>query len=455
MSNDKTVPQKAIWLRHPVTVLVAAALGVGIGLCNAWISALIGIKDLARLIAVPGQVYLFYLQMAALPLVIAAAAGGVGSLVRARRSGGIFRRFVLVFLALSVLAGVLGAVGGLAGGPGKGFGAQALVSLAASAGSEAGAGTGLGAFFAGLVPETFFQISAGVTLAALFFAVFFGIVIGFLDDAAASLAVNFLSQASCALQKVFRASLNVLPFALICFTAGFISKVRLDVFILLARFLIIFGIGAVLLFAGAAVVIWIRSGIANPLKVCAVLFEPVILAFAARSALVTIPGALRGFTQEFKLDSDEARVAVPLGITLGRCGAIFYFGLAAFFTMQAAGFTPNASGYVIIFLGVLCAGFAASGYSGLISLPLLGIFLNPVGVSADAALVILMALEPIAAPFRVFLDVYLGLAGAALAAAKSKESGAVSGGEGLLAAAMRIQAEMDAAPKQKPAAEPS
>jgi hypothetical protein len=96
-------------------------------------------------------------------------------------------------------------------------------------------------------------------------------------------------------------------------------------------------------------------------------------------------------------------------MTLGRFGNIFYFGLAVFFVVQIYGAQLHAAQYLIILLGVIFAGTATAGASGIVTLSVLSIVVNPLNLPVEAILVIFMAIDPIIDPFRTFLIVFVNI----------------------------------------------
>jgi Na+/H+-dicarboxylate symporter len=107
---------------------------------------------------------------------------------------------------------------------------------------------------------------------------------------------------------------------------------------------------------------------------------------------------------------------LPLGITVCRFGNIFYFGLAAFFVAQIYSVPVGLPEVAIIVLGAILAGTATAGASGLLTLPMLGFVLSPLGLPLEAVLVIFLAIDTIIDPMRTFLIVYVNTAATALVA---------------------------------------
>jgi hypothetical protein len=108
-------------------------------------------------------------------------------------------------------------------------------------------------------------------------------------------------------------------------------------------------------------------------------------------------------------------------MTLGRFGNIYYFAVAVFFVAQIYGMPIGAAQLIPIFFGVLLAGTATAGASGIVTLSVISIALNPLSLPVEAILVILMAIDPIIDPFRTFYLVYGNIAATAMIAGKKSD----------------------------------
>ncbi|MDR2094554.1 MAG: dicarboxylate/amino acid:cation symporter [Treponema sp.] len=414
-------------LKHPLVILLSVAIGVVIGLYNTPLSAVFGVQSFAQIISMPGQVYLFYLQMTVIPIIITAISSSIGKLLRTKTSRGLIRKMCLVFLAGIAVTALVGMAVGMAGQPGAGLGGDTHALLTSLISSHTGgevsdvlevtlsgvedaapaAAFGLEVFLTSLIPSNIFSALAfGSTMAVVFFSIVFGIAIGFVKDQSADMLIKFLSAIFETFQKLVSASLYLLPFGLICLMAGQIAQVGVLIFMAMSKFIILYCAGTTVLFIITTVIIWLRSGIANPLKMLTLLFEPVMLAFATRNSMSTLPSAITCLDDKMNFDRTTVNLTLPLGITLGRFGNIFYFAVAVFFVVQIYGAELAPAQYAMIFFGVILAGTATAGASGIVTLSVISIALSPLNLPVEAVLVIFMAIDPVIDPFRTLLLVY-------------------------------------------------
>jgi hypothetical protein len=260
-------------------------------------------------------------------------------------------------------------------------------------------------------------------MAVVFFSIVFGIAIGFVNDQSADMLIKLLSSIFEIFQKLVSASLYLLPFGLICLMAGQIAQAGVMVVLAMSKFIILYCAGTAALFIIATVIIWVRSGIANPKKALALLFEPIMLAFATRNSMATLPSAINCLDDKMGFDKTSVNLTLPLGMTLGRFGNVFYFAVAVFFVVQIYGMELAAAQYVTIFFGAIFAGTATAGASGIVTLSVISIVLSPLSLPVEAVLVIFMAIDPIIDPFRTFLLVYGNISATTLTAGKKKSYG--------------------------------
>lgn len=436
---------KTSFLKHPLTILAGVVIGVLLGIFNVPLSAKLGVDSFARLIAVPGQLYLFYLQMTVIPIIITAIASSMGKLMRNKSSAGIIARFVAIFVVCVMFVTIAGMIVGMVGKPGAGMNENTrdvLSKLISSSSNDSAGGAlevnlksgkqinlpakgpSLMLFFRDLIPSNiFYALSMGSTMAIVFFSIIFGVAIGILREESASLLINLLSAVFEAFQKIINWSLYLLPFGLVCLMAGQIAEIGIHIFMAMSKFIILYGIGTVVIFIIATVVMWMRSGIANPLRVLSFVFEPALLSFATRNSMAALPSAITCLGKKLGFNFTSVNLTLPLGMTLGRFGNIFYFALATFFVAQIYNMPLSAMHYLIIFIGVIFSGTATAGASGIVTLSAIGIVLAPLGLPVEAVLVIFMAIDTIIDPLRTFLIVYVNMAATSLVAQRARESG--------------------------------
>jgi len=412
------------FLKQPLVILIAAAIGVSIGLFNAQISNVFQIENFANIISFPGKLFVFFLQMTVIPIAVSAIASSLGKLMRSKASGELAGRLVFIFVIFMAALALGGMILGIIGRPGSGLNDETSASmgrliptsnfevmLGSTEEANAAEQSQLEKYFISLIPQNIFMaLSLGGILAIAFFSIIMGIAIGLLQEESALLLINFFSSVLYAFRKLFNLVMYLFPFALICICAGFVASFGMQLFFAMSKFIVLFGIGSLVVFIVCTIIIWLRSGIVNPLKILSALFEPVMLSFTTCNSMTALPSAINSLDTRMKFNSSAVNLALPLGMTIVRFENIFYFTLAVFFTAQLYGMALTPVHYIIIFFGVILAGTISAGAFGIVSISLLGIVLEPLNLPLEAVLIIFIAIDPIIAPVRSFLSVYLNIA---------------------------------------------
>ena len=428
-------------LKHPLVILSGVALGIVIGIFNIPISNSLGMENFAETLSLPGQLYLYFLQMTVIPIIITAISSSLGKLMRNKSSGGLIKKIAVVFIICMIASALVGIAAGSFGRPGSGLSNDTHDLLAKLLSSEQdgvsilevalGSGEdfvqaverpGMSSFFTNMVPSNIFHaLSLGSVMAILFFSIIFGLAVGFLPDESSTLLINMLTAIFQAFQKLIGWSLYLLPFGLVCLLAGQIAMVGVNIFIAMSKFIVLYCVGTIVIFIFCSVIIWIKSGIRSPIKVLSILFEPILLAFATRNSMAALPSAINSLDNGMGFNSNSVNLTLPLGMTLGRFGNIFYFALGVFFVAQIYNMPLLPMHYLIILVGVVFAGTATAGASGIVTLSMLGIVLDPLSLPMEAVLVIFMAIDPIIEPFRTLLNVNVNMTATALIAERGEK----------------------------------
>src|SRR5215468_224579 len=107
---------RAALLKHPLVILLSIIIGVVLGILA---------KDVAKMLAPVGDLYLFFIQMSVYPILVSAIVSGLARLIKARSAGGNLLRMMIVFITCMLIASVFGLLSGLVGEPGHGLDEQA------------------------------------------------------------------------------------------------------------------------------------------------------------------------------------------------------------------------------------------------------------------------------------------------------------------------------------------
>jgi proton glutamate symport protein len=175
-----------------------------------------------------------------------------------------------------------------------------------------------------------------------------------------------------------------------------------------------FYLAALLVFAVNTLIIWRRSG-GTLLSAISRLKEPLIIALGTRNSLATLPSAINAVHEKLGFEKTGTQLILPLATLIGRFGNVLYFALAAMFVAQLYDAPLGVGGLLFAVIGAILAGMATSGSTGILTLAMVTIVLEPMGLPVEAALVLLMAIDPICDPPRTLTIVHTSCAVTTLA----------------------------------------
>lgn len=411
------------WLRSPWAILASVVLAIYIGTAH---------KDIAVLLAPLGDFYLGLLKMCVLPILLAAITTSIGKLMRSSNAAQYIKRILLVFpLGLIAASGVTVVLAAVIG-PGRNLSANTLESLGVLV-NDSGidlemaltgplpeeSSKGVGSFLINLVPDNiFYALSQGETLKVLIFSIIVGISLGLIRDRVTEPCFDILE----AIYRTFNQLINwltmILPIGLFSLLAYQLSQQGIDVMLSMINFVI----AALVIFLGiyvlSTLVVWQQSKMPF-LKVLAALREPSILALATSSSLACLPSSITQLSEALKFSRQTVNLVTPLSITVCRFGSVIYFALGSVFVMQLYDKPINLGNVTVVIIGSIFAGMATAGVTGILTLTMLGIVLEPLQLPLEAVLVLFVAIDPIMDPFRTLGIVHTGIAATAVIADKS------------------------------------
>jgi proton glutamate symport protein len=405
-------------LKNPFVILLSIALGVAFGFYN---------KGLAVKLGVIGDMYLSFFQMSVIPILITAIVSSLAQLMKDKNVQKYLIRIVFVFLAVLALTAAFGTALGLMGKPGSDLGDKTTatlnriiktssqnqdqeMALRNPAGDSVAKKTSLFDFFLHIIPSNIFtSLSSGRILEIVFFSIIFGIAVGFLKDSSSTFLLDLSKSLLEAFQKLINWTMYGLPFGLFFLIGKQIAEVGVDIFLAMIKFIVVFYAGGGILFLVCTVIIWIRSRERNPFKVLHALIDPIVISFATRNSFASLPASIQSL-DALKFDPKTTNLVFPLGLTILRFGNILYFALGACFVAQIYGAALPTQAILVIVVGSLFAGTATAGSSGLLTLPMISLILDPLGLPVESILIVFMAIDSLIDPMRTFLIVYANIA---------------------------------------------
>jgi len=416
-------------LKNPITILLAVVLGILFGFYE---------KNLALSWGIIGDVYLNLFQMTVIPILVTSIVASLAMLMKDANARAHITKILLAFMLMLLATAVFGTVAGMLSRPGKDLGESTTavldqiiktstdntkdeIALYDPSSDASTNKSSLVDFFANIVPSNIFKsFSNGSILQLVFFSIIFGVAIGFLSESSSARLINGVVSLKESFQKLINWTMYGLPIGLVFLMGKQIAQVGVEILLAMVKFIVVFyaaGLAAMLV---CTIIIWIRSGIKNPLKVLKTLMDPVIICFATRNSFASLPSSVTAL-KNLRLSENTVDLVFPLGVTILRFGNIMYFALAACFVSQIYDASLSLTAMLLIVVGSLLAGTATAGASGLLTLPMISLILDPLGLPVESILVVFMAIDSLIDPMRTLLIVYVNIATTALVAGRESE----------------------------------
>jgi len=415
-------------LTSPWSILAGVVAGIYIGLYY---------KDIVEYIAPVGHIYLAVLKMCILPILLCAITISLGGLIRSESASKYVGSMVMIFIISWLSISAFGVAISTIAKPGEDLGGEALATLGTIV-RQSGSSVDLEMklygenvvapelppmrkFLNELVPENIFSaLSMGQNLKVLFFAIIFGIAAGFVPQSQADFIFTSLSAVYKCFEKLVAWLIYPLPFALCALVAEQLSQLGLHIFLAMGKFAVLTVISFVLLYLPSLLLIWLRSG-ASFSRTMSAFKEPIIIALATRNSLAAVPSTLTAMIDVLRLDRQMVGFVVPLSITICRYGSLLYFAIATIFISQLYNVDLTGQQIIIVILASILAGMASAGSTGVASLTMMSLVLDPLGLPLDAVLVLLIVIDPLTAPLRALGNLLPSCAGAALLAKREED----------------------------------
>ena len=406
-------------LLSPWAILTGMIAGILIGLRY---------KTIAVNLAPLGEVYLALLQMCIIPIMITAVLSSLGRILMFGEATSYLKRLVVVFIIGLVIASAVGLSIGIIAKPGAELNKNAQVVLGKKISEIEGASeeqpeskrNSLIGFIKEIVTTNVIgAIRKGKNLPVLFFFILLGIAIGLAHSKAGENLLEMINVFYDAILRIISWVMYGLPFGLCFLLASQVAQVGPDIMFALLKLIITCYIAALTMIGLYGIAISLKTG-GSFFHSFSALKETFVVALGTSSSFATIPAALHELQNKLHLDKHSTKLVVPLGINLNPHGSVMHFAISAVFISQLYGVSLNGSSLVIILIGSILAGLAATGAPGIGALSMIALVLEPLGLPVATAVILLAAIDPIIDPIITLTTVHANCAAATLIAKKSE-----------------------------------
>jgi Na+/H+-dicarboxylate symporter len=410
------------WLKSPWAILLAVLVGAYLGTYQ---------PEVSMMLAPVGKIYLGLLTMCIIPILLSAITVSLGKMMRVQGASVLIRRMILVFALTLVATSIIGVGLSLVTGPGKDLGEDTMVTLGSFINQSKYAAdlevslsepyvaeakkNGMD-FFLMMVPQNIFSaLSQGINLQILVFAILFAVALGRLPEHINAPFFEVLDAVYQAFGNLIRWLMYLLPIGLAILLAEQISAVGVEILFAMMKFVMVSLAVLLILFVFSQIIIWRRSGLGF-LTALGGMKDTILVALATRSTLASIPSAMQSMHDRLQFEKASVDLVVPFGVTVCRYGNVAYTAVVAVFVMQLYHVELSVDALMVMVLGSILAGMATAGATGVLTLTMLAIVLEPLGLPLEAVLVLFIAIDPIVDPFRTMVSVHTACASTSLIA---------------------------------------
>jgi len=386
-------------------------------------------RELAVNLSILGEVYLALLQMCIIPIMITAVPSSLGQLLISGEATAYVGKIFVVFLVGLLIASAVGLGVGIIAKPGAKLSKSAQVTLGKKitetnikgslSEKKKPSSPAILNFFKEIVASNIVgAISKGKNLPVLVFFILLGIALGLIRSPAGKNVLEIINVFYEAILKIITWIMYGLPFGLCFLLASQISQVGLDIMFALLKLIISTYICAFIMIALYALVTWLKMRRGSFFRSFVALKDTFVVALGTSSSFASIPSALNDLENKLYLDKKVTKLVVPLGINLNPHGAVVHFALSSVFIAQVYGVSLNPSSWIIILIGSVLAGLAATGAPGAGALSMISVVLHPLGLPVSTAIILLAAIDPIVDPILTLTTVHANCSATTLIAEK-------------------------------------
>jgi len=354
------------------------------------------------------DLYLMLMQMTVIPIMATALMSSVGKTVINGNGARVMLRSAGYFALGLAAAGAIAFAVTLIVAPGSGLeGADRGAIAQAMTDSEEipRAGGGLWSFFFSMIPANIVEAaSQGHILAIMTFSILLGLALGLLEGRQGEDALRLIDVVNGALISIMEWVLRLLPVGMFALMASNAATLSWDSLASAGKLILTFVLCTVAVIAFMTAAVCIRRRL-SPGRLFKATREGMIIAATSNSELAAMPSIIRG-AQELGVSTENARLLVPLSTSLYKIGNVVFMIVMSLFVVQLYGHSLSVSDVIIIFFGCVLASPALDNESFSGPLSLLSGVLNPLGLPAEASMVLMMLIDPIVDPLLSLLGVF-------------------------------------------------
>jgi proton glutamate symport protein len=393
------------------------------------------LKESALFLQPIGDIYLRLLSMTILPILIAAIISSFGKIMGNKESASYLPKIVMFSLLFLFATGVLSMTLSAIFQPGD-ISEQAADILGRQVRNSGQSGLNLGIaqedqglfeFLDQMIPANVFEsVASGESLRILFFSIILGIAVGFQSSKNRDLIIKGSDALFKSFFTIIEWVMYLLPFGLFFMLWGQIAASGLDVVFAMGMFVLVTWLISALVFISSALIISFKLGV-SPFKAIAALKESILIAGGTMSTFASMPAAIKGLEEELGMDKELVNLVVPMGAVVNRFSMVILYGASLVFAAQLYSVELTIPQMILGALLVVLAAIAGAGTPGVVSISMVKIVLQPLGLPYDSIITLLFAVNPVIEPITTATNIYAVSATTAFIAGKKQDQATSKG----------------------------
>jgi proton glutamate symport protein len=194
----------------------------------------------------------------------------------------------------------------------------------------------------------------------------------------------------------------------------------------MGMFVLVTWLISALVFISSALIISFKLGV-SPFKAIAALKESILIAGGTMSTFASMPAAIKGLEEELGMDKELVNLVVPMGAVVNRFSMVILYGASLVFAAQLYSVELTIPQMILGALLVVLAAIAGAGTPGVVSISMVKIVLQPLGLPYDSIITLLFAVNPVIEPITTATNIYAVSATTAFIAGKKQDQATSKG----------------------------
>lgn len=369
----------------------------------------------AKKLSIFAKFYVNMLDMCLVPIIITGVPIALSRLIKMKQAKEYFKRMMFVYISLMIAVSFFGIV--------VSYGAHFIWPLSADRVKQVAeiiidnltldmpdvSKINIGTLLYNLVPKNVYSaISSGDNFGVMFFAVMFGVALGFLPMEVGGVTMRVFRGSYQTIIKIISGILYVLPLGMFFLVGRYVVEFPVGMWVKLGPIVIV--IVSICSLAAIIQLVLISYRVKVPFwRLVNRLRSVILVSLLAYSAFAVLPLVLRIFEQDFEFDAEKSSLFYPLGVTLNPTGAVLFFSAFGYFSMMLYGYHPGIGS--LIALGVMSILVTVPLGSLYYNIPhslayiMFSVILHPFGLPSSGCVLIVIAGTLIFMPFVNLVNV--------------------------------------------------